>query len=79
MKYFFFIFIILFIKSCGGDKEVLVDVDAFLKQGKKVELINDNDLFKQNINKSPSFLKVNYIFDYSNLFQIQKKLKKRLN
>ena len=51
MKYFFFIFIVLFLKSCGGDKEELVDIDAFLKQGKKVELINDNDLFKQNINK----------------------------
>jgi outer membrane protein assembly factor BamB len=68
MKYFFFIFIVLFLKSCGGDKEELVDIDAFLKQGKKVELINDNDLFKQNINKINK-ISINQFKEYKNWSQ----------
>ena len=68
MKYFFFIFIVLFLKSCGGDKEELVDIDAFLKQGKRIELINDNDLFKQNINKINK-ISINQFKEYKNWSQ----------
>ena len=68
MKYFFFIFIFLFLKSCGGDKEELVDIDAFLKQGKRIELINDNDLFNQNINKINK-ISINQFKEYKNWSQ----------
>ena len=68
MKYFFFIFIILFLKSCGGDKEELVDIDAFLNQGKKIKLIDDKDLFAQDV-KTINKISINQFIEYNNWSQ----------
>ena len=54
MRIFLFFFLIL-ILSCSKDKEELVDIDAFLKQGKEINYKTKNDLIHKNINQIQVF------------------------
>jgi len=46
MRIFLFFFLIL-ILSCSKDKEELVDIDAFLKQGKEINYKTKNNLINK--------------------------------
>ena len=54
MRFFLFFFLIL-ILSCSKDKEELVDIDAFLKQGKEINYKTKNDLINKNVNQIQAF------------------------
>ena len=54
MRIFLFFFLIL-ILSCSKDKEELVDIDAFLKQGKEINYNTKNDLINKNVNQIQAF------------------------
>lgn len=54
MRIFLFFFLIL-ILSCSKDKEELVDIDAFLKQGKEINYKTKNDLINKNVNQIQAF------------------------
>ena len=54
MRIFLFFFLIL-ILSCSKDKEELVDIDAFLKQGKEISYKTKNDLINKNVNQIQAF------------------------
>ena len=54
MRFFLFFFLI-FILSCSKDKEELVDIDAFLKQGKEINYKTKNDLINKNVNQIQAF------------------------
>ena len=54
MRFFLFFFLIL-ILSCSKDKEELVDIDAFLKQGKEISYKTKNDLINKNVNQIQAF------------------------
>jgi len=54
MRIFLFFFLI-FILSCSKDKEELVDIDAFLKQGKEIYYKTKNDLINKNVNQIQAF------------------------
>ena len=54
MRIFLFFFLIL-ILSCSKDKEELVDLDAFLKQGKEINYKTKNDLINKNVNQIQAF------------------------
>jgi len=54
MRFFLFFFLIL-ILSCSKDKEELVDIDAFLKQGKEINYNTKNDLINKNVNQIQAF------------------------
>jgi len=54
MRIFLFFFLIL-ILSCSKDKEELVDINAFLKQGKEINYKTKNDLIHKNVNQIQAF------------------------
>ena len=54
MRFFLFFFLIL-ILSCSKDKEELVDIDAFLKQGKEINYKTKNHLIHKNVNQIQAF------------------------
>jgi len=63
MRKFFFILLFLPL-SCGGEKETLVDIESFLSQGKKIDLVKKKNFNKKNINLI-SKVDTNTIFDFS--------------
>ena len=51
----FLLFFLILILSCSKDKEELVDIDAFLKQGKEIYYKTKNDLINKNVNQIQAF------------------------
>ena len=51
----FLLFFLILILSCSKDKEELVDIDAFLKQGKEISYKTKNDLINKNVNQIQAF------------------------
>ena len=61
MRHFFIFFLALFIYSCSSDKEKKVDLEVFKRQGEKINVFEDNNIFDKEVN-SKSLLQLNLPF-----------------
>lgn len=61
MRHFFIFFLSLFIYSCSSDKEKKVDLEVFKRQGEKINVFEDNNIFDKEVN-SKSLLQLNLPF-----------------
>ena len=55
--YFIFFFILL---SCGKDEKNLVDIESFINQGERVNLIETDDIFKKSVSLKKKIIVNNY-------------------
>ena len=54
MRYFFILFLSFFIYSCSTDNDKKVDLEVFKRQGEKINVFEENNIFdKEIVSKSP--------------------------
>lgn len=69
----FLLIILFFLLSCSKNDDDLIDIDAFIKQGKKINIINEKSLNESNVNVLKKIFTKNYTI-YNNWTQSHQNL-----